>query len=292
MLFQDREAWGSRFQGRLEELLGVRERLAMPGTSERTVWVTGDATLTVIGAVDWTCKLILEEPVQNLYDEIFKFLREEQAEADEDGAWQLGGSPPSFQEPSSTCLTRAGASEEGPQGAESFVHVALQDGEAVDSTAGSSNAAVDATADSSARETDLIIALRELLVIIALAAAAGERWIGKLVLYIGDNSNVDGWLGKRQSSNRVANFLLLVLHGLEAFYGFATTGAYIRTYHNVTADDLARKSKETIGDIQRQHGLERVSARVTSGLLASESGRQCDNAFAACSADWCTVLFV
>ena len=44
ILFQDRDAWGSRFQGMLEELLEIRERLALPGAADRVVWVTGDAS--------------------------------------------------------------------------------------------------------------------------------------------------------------------------------------------------------------------------------------------------------
>ena len=48
------ETWGTKFGGRLYDLLSARERLGCPGQWEETVVVTSDATPTMIGAVDWT----------------------------------------------------------------------------------------------------------------------------------------------------------------------------------------------------------------------------------------------
>ena len=48
------ETWGTKFGGRLYDLLGARERLGCPGQWEEAIIVTSDATPTMIGAVDWT----------------------------------------------------------------------------------------------------------------------------------------------------------------------------------------------------------------------------------------------
>lgn len=39
-----------------------RELLAIPGRSERFRWIGGDATLEVIGALDWKSKAFMREP--------------------------------------------------------------------------------------------------------------------------------------------------------------------------------------------------------------------------------------
>ena len=39
----------------------------------------------------------------------------------------------------------------------------------------------------------------ELITYIALAAAQGRQWKDKLVAYVGDNTNVVGWLNTRRS---------------------------------------------------------------------------------------------
>ena len=48
------ETWGTKFGGKLYDLLSARERLSCPGQWEEAVIVTSDATPTMIGAVDWT----------------------------------------------------------------------------------------------------------------------------------------------------------------------------------------------------------------------------------------------
>ena len=46
--------WETRFSGLLAGVLSVRERMALPGSRVKLVWVTGDATLERIATVDWT----------------------------------------------------------------------------------------------------------------------------------------------------------------------------------------------------------------------------------------------
>ena len=61
------ETWDTKFGGDLSELLRPLERLALPGAlQEQAVFVTSDATLTVIGAVDWTNRLACREEVEEL----------------------------------------------------------------------------------------------------------------------------------------------------------------------------------------------------------------------------------
>ena len=72
------------------------------------------------------------------------------------------------------------------------------------------------------------------------------------MLYGGDNQNVIGWLDKRQARHPVAVYLLQVLAALEAAHSFRFCGAYVRTYHNVTADDLTRKEP---AQVMKEQGL-------------------------------------
>ena len=66
----------------------------------------------------------------------------------------------------------------------------------------------------------------------------------------------------------MARFLLLILAGLEATSGFRTASAYLRTYHNVTADDLTRKGQAEIDELIQRFGLQRMAARPAWGDFA------------------------
>eukprot|EP00974_Lingulodinium_polyedra_P053043 5097943-Lingulodinium_polyedra.AAC.1 len=91
-----------------------------------------------------------------------------------------------------------------------------------------------------------------------MAATRAEDWRGRVILYVGDNSNVDRWLANRKSSNRCARFLLQVLGAMEASYQFGLNGSYTRTYHNVTADALTRLDAEAVDQLLQGRGLARV----------------------------------
>ena len=97
-------------------------------------------------------------------------------------------------------------------------------------------------AERSGKEEDsgFIISILELLAVVVLTAARAKHWSGKLVAYAGDNLNVISWLGKRGARHPVASYLLQVLSAIEASHAIRVHGAYIRTYHNETADDLTR----------------------------------------------------
>ena len=85
-----------------------------------------------------------------------------------------------------------------------------------------------------------VIAIMELLAVVTLVAMKATEWAGKLVLYGGDNCNVISWLDRRQAKHPVATFLLQVLSAIEATHSIRTQGAFLRTYHNITADALTR----------------------------------------------------
>ena len=73
-------------------------------------------------------------------------------------------------------------------------------------------------------ELDVIISVAEFLCLILLAAHQRDRWSGRLILYVTDNSNVEAWLRKRTSRNRAARFLLRLLQRLESLHGFDVVG--------------------------------------------------------------------
>ena len=100
-----------------------------------------------------------------------------------------------------------------------------------------------------------IISITELLAVVTLASLRAVEWKGHAVLYAGDNQNVIRWLAKRQARHPVATYLLQILAALEASTSFRIFGAFLRTYHNVTADALTREDAETV---MGQKGLEEL----------------------------------
>ena len=99
----------------------------------------------------------------------------------------------------------------------------------------------------------LMVALTELLAVVLLAVHQHQKWIGKIVLYFGDNQVVIAWLGKRQAKHPMASFLLQTLAAIEACHGFFLHSAYLQTYHNVVADALTREDAK---EVMEKAGLE------------------------------------
>ena len=104
-------------------------------------------------------------------------------------------------------------------------------------------------------DSGYVISVTELLAVITLCALRAPDWANKLVLYGGDNQNVIGWLERRHARHPVASYLLQVLAALEAAHSFRVCGAYVRTYHNVTADDLTRLDP---AQVMEDRGLEKI----------------------------------
>ena len=61
----------------------------------------------------------------------------------------------------------------------------------------------------------LIIAIAEFLVVIVGAILAGKDWEDCVILYVGDNENVQHWLEVRKAGTLFARFLLRLLRHLE-----------------------------------------------------------------------------
>ena len=76
ILVSTRSQWETRFQHPLVGALTPSERLALPGASASVVWVTGDATLTRLAAVDWTHKVALVAEVQTYLAPLRAMLRD------------------------------------------------------------------------------------------------------------------------------------------------------------------------------------------------------------------------
>ena len=109
-------------------------------------------------------------------------------------------------------------------------------------------------------EEETLIAVAELLGFVDFAArqAQAGAWRGKLIVHVGDNMNVQQWLLSRAPRAIMARRLIRVLNYLELTGGFAVIPTYIRTYHNVTADDLSRCSDEEAPGVAQEAGLELV----------------------------------
>ena len=104
------------------------------------------------------------------------------------------------------------------------------------------------------------MAVTELLALVALASVQREKWRGKVVIYAGDNQVVRSWVQKRTAPRAIAAYLLQLLSVLESVYGFRVYTAYIRTYHNRTADDLSRLDPRLVFQREGLQELENVAA--------------------------------
>ena len=118
----------------------------------------------------------------------------------------------------------------------------------------------EAEGESNPEEEDLIVAVTELLALVALASARRDKWRGKVVIYAGDNQVVRSWVQKRTAPRAIAAYLLQLLSVLESVYGFRVYRAYIRTYHNRTADDLTRLDPRLVFQREGLQEIENMSA--------------------------------
>ena len=73
--------------------------------------------------------------------------------------------------------------------------------------------------------------------------------------------NVHQWLESRRCGNRFAAFLVMLLCALEGVYRFEVLSSFIRTYHNVTADALTRKTKSEVEALLKQLHLTEVDLK-------------------------------
>ncbi len=102
----------------------------------------------------------------------------------------------------------------------------------------------------------LIIAIAEFPLLIAAAICLGGGWKGKLVIYTGDNDNVQVWLRARKAGNPYARFLLRLLRCLEMHFQFVLIGVYVRSRPNKSADFLIRGNAQRRAEYAKALGLE------------------------------------
>jgi hypothetical protein len=103
-----------------------------------------------------------------------------------------------------------------------------------------------------------LIAVCELLGLVTFAVVRGEAWRGRLVIYMGDNTNVRSWLSRRAPRPKAARFVLRILTYVEIAFGFQILTGYARTYHNRTADLFSRSTAAEFELELRRLGLESV----------------------------------
>ena len=74
--------------------------------------------------------------------------------------------------------------------------------------------------------------------------------------YVGDNQNVRAWLRSRAPRPDLARQLLRLLTYLEVTGRFQVMDAYVRTYHNLTADRISRCTAEEFPGVAAAAGFE------------------------------------
>ena len=114
--------------------------------------------------------------------------------------------------------------------------------------------------------------MTELFCIVAMTAERGEAWVDRLVLYVGDNQNVQRWVETRHARNRLARHLIRLLNYSEAKHRFKVLAApYIRTYSNEMADMIARAPKQEVADRMAKEGFQEVDLRKTWESVLAQS---------------------
>ena len=164
------ETWAEKFGGDIREVLQPLERLALPGQLRQVVFVSSDATLDVLAAIDWTTGHVCREELEYLKPWITQVVESESLHEDQKLAIHIG----------------------------------------------------------------------EMLSFVAFACKMGPMWVGKVVVYGGDNKVVYHWINGRKSNVRAGRLLVRVLNMVEMRYRCRIFGGWWRTYHNEDADALTR----------------------------------------------------
>ena len=186
------ETWSEKFGGDIRELLPPMERLAIPGQLQlAAVFVSSDATLDVLGAIDWTNGLMCREELDTLKLWIRQVLESEGI----------------------------------------------------------------------AEDSKLAIHVGEMLSFVAFACKVGPRWVGKIVIYGGDNKVVYNWINGRKSGVRAGRLLVRVLNLIKMRFRCQILGGWWRTFHNEGADTITRLSQEEVMKLAARKGWEEVDIK-------------------------------
>ena len=186
------ETWSEKFGGDIRELLPAMERLAIPGQMKlAAVFVSSDATLDVLGAIDWTNGLMCREELEVLKPWIKQVLESEGI----------------------------------------------------------------------AEDSKLAIHVGEMLSFVAFACKVGPHWVGKVVIYGGDNKVVYNWINGRKSGVRAGRLLVRVLNLVEMRFRCQVLGGWWRTFHNEDADAITRLSREEVTKLAARKGWKEVDIK-------------------------------
>ena len=206
------ETWAEKFGGDIRELLDPYERLALPGQlRDGAVFVSSDATLEVIGAIDWTNGLACREELSSLKPWIQQVVDCELKEADGKLAIHIG----------------------------------------------------------------------EMLSFVAFACKVGGSWVGKVVVYGGDNKVVYHWITSRKSGVRAGRLLIRVLNLVEMRFRCKIYGGWWRTFHNEEADAITRLEKLEAEELMKQKGWTEVDIKESIKKALEDTER-----FGPCFLSW------
>ena len=122
-------------------------------------------------------------------------------------------------------------------------------------------------------DEEALIHITEMLAIVSLACRLGEKWIGKVIVYAGDNQVVRSWVERRQSGSRVGRMLLRMVALCEMRYRFFMVAGWWRTYHNVDSDFITRCSDEEYAEVVKKRGWTAVDVCEDVAQAAADSRR-------------------
>eukprot|EP00435_Cladocopium_sp_Y103_P036950 s669_g9.t1 len=77
------EMWDELFTTSMRRMLQPLDRLSLPGEWEEVVFVSSDATPTMMGAIDWKSRTVFRESVKDLQPWIIKALTDEERDSEE-----------------------------------------------------------------------------------------------------------------------------------------------------------------------------------------------------------------
>ena len=121
----------------------------------------------------------------------------------------------------------------------------------------------------------------EMLSFVAFACSVGHLWVGKVVVYGGDNKTVYHWITTRRSNVRAGRLLIRVLNLVEMGYRCLIIGGWWRTFHNEDADELTRLTREEAMTKIRNKGWSYVSLKEAIRQALEDSER-----FGPCFLSW------
>ena len=108
-----------------------------------------------------------------------------------------------------------------------------------------------------------LIAVSEFLSLVCFLCDRGAAYLGKILAYVGDNTNVVTWVKYRRPGNRVAQFLVRCLNRLEIEFEFQIFPCYISSQNNKLCDEMSRREFDDPKLLLEEFGLAYVDVMPT-----------------------------